>query len=137
MNIFLDSSALVKLYIREDGTDRVVELCESAREMTVSVLCVAEVLSACNRLLREGLLDNSNYLSIKQQFLADLESASIIGVTADVLDYSIACLEKGSIRSLDSIQIGSALAHKCDIFITADIKQKNIADLMGLQVEIS
>ena len=134
MRIFLDSSALVKRYIQEEGTSEVNELCRDASEIAVSIICITEVLSACNRLVREKLINKKQYSLIKNEFLLDIDTASIIDLNSDVIGNAIACLESGSIRSMDALHIGTALLYDCDDFVTCDIKQKDIARKMGLKV---
>ena len=41
MRLFLDSSALAKRYVLENGSDRVVELCREADEVVLSSLLVS------------------------------------------------------------------------------------------------
>jgi len=137
MKVFLDSSALIKRYIREQGTDHVIDICKDASEIAVSVVCITEVLSACNRLVREGLITEDQYTAIKQDFILDIESATIIDLTGDVIQASITCLEKGAIRSLDAIHVGAALAYGPDLFVTGDMKQKTIAEIMGIKVRFT
>ncbi len=65
MKLFLDSSALVKRYIEEEGSIKVAERCNKADEIAVCIICIAEVLSACNRLLREKKSNLEQYKWIK------------------------------------------------------------------------
>ena len=134
MRIFLDSSALVKRHIQEEGTSEVIELCRDAAEIAVSVICITEVLSACNRLVREKLITKKQYSLIKNEFLLDIDAATIIDLTSEVIVHSITCLESGTIRSMDALHIGTALVYECDVFVTGDSKQKDIAKKMGLKI---
>jgi predicted nucleic acid-binding protein len=45
MNIFLDSSAIVKRYIEESGSSRVAEILRDAGEITICIICVPETIS--------------------------------------------------------------------------------------------
>ena len=135
MKTFFDSSALVKRYIHEEGTDRVIDLCNDSSEIIVSIICITEVLSACNRLLRENLISKKQYDIIKNEFLNDIDSATVVNLTGEVIQVSINCLEKGTNRSLDALHIGAAITYNSDRFITGDMRQKSIAEVMGLSVE--
>jgi len=136
MKLFLDSSALVKRYINEPGTDRVNELCSLAGDVAVCILCVAEVISASNRLLRERTITRPQYRRIKKEFFSDIGETTVIDLTNAVLNHSIRCMEKSPVRSLDALHIAAAVEYGCDIFVTGDRRQKDAAASMKLTVEV-
>lgn len=136
MKVFLDSSALAKRYIEEPGSVRIAEICAGAGEVAASILCVTEILSACNRLLREKAISKADYTSIKDAFLLDVEEITIINLSYPVIATSISCLEKKAIRSLDALHIAAATAFRCDLFVTWDIRRQDLAARMGVPVEI-
>ena len=53
MKLFLDTSALAKRYIAEQGSDGVLRLCREAEQLAVSVICLPEMISTLNRLVQE------------------------------------------------------------------------------------
>ena len=65
MRVFFDTSAFVKRYIREDGTDTVLEWCDRATEIGLSGIALAEIVSAFCRLRREARIDETQYRSLK------------------------------------------------------------------------
>ena len=136
MKVFIDSSALVKRYIEEPGSERVAELIEKAKEVAVCIVCIPEVLSACNRLVREKKINSDQYEWIKNEFLLDMGEFVVIDITNEVVIRSIHCLEKGALRSLDALHIAAAVEYKCGMFITGDRRQKNIANVIGLNFEL-
>ena len=135
MRIFLDSSALAKRYVAEPGTEQVLRLCEAADEIILSALCVPELISGLNRLKREGKLSPTRYQGLKRDFAADVEAATLIDVGPLVIDRAIACLERTPVRALDAIQLASAMESMCDIFVTADYKQREAAARLRLRTE--
>ena len=135
MRIFFDSSAFAKRYVREAGTDQVLALCDQATEMGMSAIALPEIISAFCRLNRENKITRVQYQQIKDALIADIEDAAICDLTANVLANSIKALELASMRSMDAIHIGSALALKCDLFVSADLRQCDAASRIGLRVE--
>jgi len=135
MKVFIDSSALVKRYIEEPGSGRVAELVDKAKEVAVCIVCIPEVLSACNRLVREKRINSEQYEWIKNEFLLDMGEFVVIDITNEVIIRSIHCLEKGALRSLDALHIASAIEYKCGLFVTGDQRQHAIAASMGLKLE--
>jgi len=133
--VYLDSSALVKRYINEKGSDRIVEIGREANEIVMSVLCVPEVLSAGNRLKREAKIKLEHYMTIKNELSEDIREATLIDITNEIIQTAIHCLEQNVLRTLDALHIATAIVYKCDLFVTSDSRQEEAALLMGLRVE--
>jgi hypothetical protein len=135
MRIFFDSSAFVKRYVREAGTDVVLGWCDRASEIGLSGIALPEIVSAFCRLRREGKIDGTQYRQLKTLLLADIEDAAICDLTPTVLAAAISSLETNTLRGMDAIHIGSAVALKAEIFISADERQLGAASRAGLRVE--
>jgi predicted nucleic acid-binding protein len=135
VNVFLDSSALAKRYIEENGSARVQEILSAASSLGVSVLCLPEVISALCRRRRERRLSAQQYATAKQALLADIADASVVYVTDKVVARAVAVLEKWPVRSSDSLHVASAALWAADLFISADRSQCAAAMGYGLQVE--
>lgn len=135
MRVFFDSSAFVKRYISETGTDIVLAWCDQATEIVLSGIALPEIISAFCRLQREAKITDTQYRQLKSLLLADIEDAAICDFTPAVLAQAISSLEKNVLRGMDAIHIGSAAVLKADVFISADQRQLDAAVRMGLQVE--
>lgn len=135
MRVFLDTSAFVKRYVSEAGTDAVLEWCDKATEIILSGIALPEIISAFCRLQREGKITDTQYRQLKSLLLADIEDVAICDLTPAVLGLAISSLEKNVLRGMDAIHIGSAIALKADIFISADQRQLDAAARMGLRIE--
>ena len=136
MRVFFDTSAFVKRYVSEAGTDTVLQWCEQATEIILSGIALAEVVSTFCRLQREGKITDTQYRQLKSLLMADIEDAAICDLTPVVLAHAIWSLEKNVLRGMDAIHIGSALALKADVFISADQRQLEAAARTGLRVEL-
>ena len=135
MRVFFDTSAFVKRYVSEAGTDTVLEWCDQASEIILSGIALPELISAFCRLQREARITDTQYRQLKSLLLADIEDAAICDLTPTVLAQAISSLEKNVLRGMDAIHIGSAVALKADVFISADKRQLDAAARMGLRVE--
>jgi len=133
MRIFFDSSAFAKRYVREQGTDQVLALCDQATELCLSGIALVEIISAFCRLRREDRISSDQYRQIKALLLADITDAAISDLTPEVIRLSIISLESNVLRGMDALHIGSALALKADMFVTADTRQHAAALQAGLQ----
>ena len=136
MKLFLDSSALAKKYIQETTTSVLLSYCKKAIDISISVICIPEVISALNRLRREDKITIEQYNAIKVEFLKDIDDFEVMEITPSVINVSITCLEKGTIRTLDALHISCALASGCSLFLTSDKRQYVIAEKMKLKVEL-
>lgn len=136
MRVFFDTSAFVKRYISEDGTDAVLEWCERATEVGLSGIALPEIISAFCRLQREGRISDTQYRQLKSLLLADIEDAAICDLTPAVLARAIASLENNVLRGMDAIHIGSAVVLQADVFLSADKRQLDAAARAGLCVAV-
>lgn len=135
MNIFLDSSALAKRYVRESGSDRVEEILSSASSLGVSVLCLSEIVSALCRRRRERRLSQQQYLKAKQALFEDIADSTIVHVTDQVVARAVELLERWPLRSSDSLHVASAAEWSTELFVSANEKQCAAARGYGLEVE--
>jgi predicted nucleic acid-binding protein len=134
MRIFFDTSAFVKRYIAESGTDAVLDWCQRATEIGLSAIAVPELISAFCRLRRENIITAEQYQQLKASLLVDIEDIAIGDLTPAVLSHTIKNLENNVLRAMDAIHIGSAIALECDTFVSADQRQLDAAEKAGLNV---
>lgn len=134
MLVFFDSSAFAKRYVQEAGSDDVLSWCERASAIGLSGIALTEIVSAFCRLLREKQISRKQYHSLKVSLLEDVRDATICDVSPEVIRYSILALEKSTLRGMDAIHIGSALALRAEVFVSADQRQCQAAKLAGLRV---
>lgn len=134
MRVFFDSSAFVKRYVREEGTDLVLSWSEQATELCLSAIALPEIVSAFCRLLRENRVSTSQYCRLKAMLMADISDAAVCDLTPEVIRRSIFTLENNLLRGMDAIHLGSALALEAELFVSADARQCAAAGQAGLRV---
>ncbi len=134
MRVFFDSSAFVKRYVREDGSDAVLSWCDQATELCLSGIALPEIISAFCRLQRENLVTPLQYRHLKAMLMADITDAAICDLTPEVMRATVIALESNVLRGMDAIHLGSALTLKADVFVSADVRQCRAAEQAGLRV---
>ena len=134
MKVFLDTSAFAKRYVAEQGSDKVLELCQQADSLVVSIICFPELISTLSRLLRKKKFAKMDYQKLKADAMADLADVDICQITPDVLASVVSLLETHPLRAMDALHIACALAVKPDIFISADHRQLSAARKAGLKI---
>jgi len=135
LKLYLDSSALIKRYIHEPGSEEVLGLCAKADQLVLSVLCVPETICALQRLRRERRMTQDIYHLLEKDLQEDLRAALLVKIEEDIIEKSVECLEKQPLSTLDSIHLATALQADCDLFLSADTQQQKAARFMGLKVE--
>lgn len=135
LNVFFDSSALAKRYVEEKGSERVQAILSSASTLAVSVICIPEIVSALYRRRRERKLSTEEYQNAKASLLSDIDDATIIGVTQEVIAQAVALLEQFSLRGADALHVACASEWSTDLFVSVDNRQCAAARAHGLRIE--
>ena len=135
LNVFFDSSALTKRYIEERGSDQVQAVLSSASALAVAVICIPEIVSALCRRRRERKVSTEEYRNAKASVLSDMDDATIIGITEEVIAQAVALLEQFPLRSADALHVACASEWSTDLFVSADDRQCAAARAHGLRVE--
>lgn len=112
---YLETSALVKLYVLEPGTDRLLHLASNASENRLVVLEVSpvEVRSAIRRRERAGDISPDTASLILDRLQQHMESRFLRQVLDDtVLDGALEMIDRYALRAYDAIQLAGCLALK-------------------------
>jgi uncharacterized protein len=106
---YLDSSALVKRYVAESGSDSVMSLVESDQKIAVSWLAVPETLSAFARRAKGGSISKGDLASIRNQFELDLQRFMIVQVSGAPINGIEKLIARHALRGADCIHLSTAL----------------------------
>ena len=135
MKTFFDASTFAKRYVEENGSQLVDDICQEASELSLSVLCIPEIISALNRRIREKRLSRQDYIAVKQSVSDDIRDAVIINLTPEVIATSTSLLEASPLRAMDALHIACALESGADLFVSSDKKQITAARKAGLETK--
>lgn len=109
MILYLDTSALVKLYVQEAGSKETRKLAAKADALATSIVAYAETRSAFARLLREGISTPKRHEARSQQFNADWESWLRVELGRSIARTAGELAEVYALRGFDAIHLASAL----------------------------
>ena len=135
MNLFFDTSAFIKRYIDESGSDQIEALSRSADDVVISILLPIEVVSTLSRLKREKRLTQKQYGELKEAFFTDIRDITVIPLTPIVAKTAIDGIEHSALKALDAVHIGCALEYRPDFFVSSDNQQLSAAVRLGLKVK--
>jgi predicted nucleic acid-binding protein len=133
MNVFFDSSAWVKRYVEENDSKLVEETGWSADKISLSIICLPEVISAFTRLQREGRLTADQTDILQKALYDDIADVQLIQINEAEIAQSIRLLKNFPLRTLDALHLACALAAKVDLFVSADLQQTEAARGSGLK----
>lgn len=110
--IFLDSSALVKLYVDEPGSDHVEQLLLDAGPgaAVISRLAVVEVAAALTRRSRKGDLSLDDLSAVMGRIRSDAKTRfRVVELGGATMSRAIIVVEQHALRAADAIQLACAL----------------------------
>ena len=140
---YWDSSALVKLYVQELDSAEFRELAVKASRVATGWLTRHEVRTVFRRREAEGVLPSGEAAALYDELTADIAAADIViqPETADterefgaVLEACFSQIPPTFIRTNDALHLASAKVAGEREFITADMRQRAAAMLMGFTV---
>lgn len=132
MILFLDTSALVKMYIKETGSDYVFKQVNSATKIATSQVAYPEAKSAFARRMREGHLNIKDHKKIVKSLDDDWNSFLVVELHLDISKNAGNLAEKHALRGFDAIHLASACSLRYLIkskisFLTYDSRQQEAA----------
>lgn len=115
MICYLDTSALVKLYVQEQGSEMVRKLAEETYVVATSKVAYPEARAALARGFRDGLIQERDYRQIVAALQSDWPNYFAMEVS-DVLAWLAGDLaEQHRLRGYDAIHLASALTLKIQV----------------------
>jgi len=109
MIIYLDTSSLVKLYVEERDSRKVVDLVRSSKVTATSIVAYVEARAAFARRFREKAFTAREYRRLISSFNKDWDYYLVVGVTKELVWLSGDLAEKHSLRGFDAIHLSSAI----------------------------
>ncbi|HEY4324802.1 MAG TPA: type II toxin-antitoxin system VapC family toxin [Mucilaginibacter sp.] len=128
MRIFLDTSSLIKLYFKEQGTSNLDKVLTDniITKIFISELTKVEFRSAIYKKIRKNTLTRQNASDIIDAFAADEKNYTVILTSQDIITGAQNFIEKygeRGLRTLDAIQLSTAFSVKIQIdFAISDDK---------------
>ncbi len=139
MILYLDTSALVKLFINETNSDLVRDYYHKAEFISTSIIAYVEFNSAISRLSKEGHIKIDEIETLKRNFDYHWNFIKIVELDGKIIKSATELLYKTELRAFDSVHLASAnffkeKIQKDLIFGCFDKRLINGANLIGLKV---
>ena len=138
MILYLETSDLVKLYVRESGSEKIMKLVAEAEVVATSIVAYAEARAALARKYREKGIAEADYDLIKRDLDNDWERLFVIKLTDALVKSAGNLAEKWGLRGFDALHLSSALELRRSIpppvvFSSSDARLSESAKREGLE----
>ena len=141
-SVYLDTSAVLKRYLNEEGSDVVKELFRDAYrgevKLAFSFWNIGEVMGILDKKLRRGQLSKDEFDFLKKGFLAEVKRFTRLGVLEVIPVHSLILadawklIERYHLYQADALQIVSAKHVEAGTFYTTDKRLHRAAIEEGL-----
>lgn len=109
MVVYLDTSSLVKLYVKETESDDVERLIKHSEAVATSIVAYAEARAAFARRYIEKSFRPNQYKRLVTSFNKEWSNYLIVSATQDLVYRAGDLAEKYNLRGFDSIHLSSAV----------------------------
>jgi predicted nucleic acid-binding protein len=135
--LYLDTSSLIKLYFREEGSEAIRSLIQQARTLTSSAVAYVETRSGLVRGWRGHRLTDLEYSAAQDAFERDWTRYFVEDATLSLVREAAVLAERYFLRGLDAIHLASALTLQRELrdavtFSSADNRLMSAAVAEGL-----
>ena len=135
MKIFLDTSAMAKRYVQEQGSEELDDLFFSfATEVFISTLAFAEFAASLGKKLQRSEISKESAAKAMRELEKDWSDLFTKIPLAETVAESAASLAiQYSLKGADAVHLASALEVSSDLFVASDNALINVAEKMGIQ----
>jgi uncharacterized protein len=122
---YLDTSALVKRFVSEAGSNEVQSLMIGSEPVASATIAYAELYSGLTRRHREGALSQRQYRLACRRVERDWMALVKIELGAEILSLARGLIQRHALRAFDAIHLASALGlqaatNEAVTFVAAD-----------------
>ena len=136
MVVLFDTSAIAKRYRDEGGRERVEHWLAQAREVVMAAHCKVEVASSLCRDVLDGVATQADFARDMELVERDFVDFSVMPMNARIEQLAIGAMGKNRLRAMDALHIATAQAVRADVFVTADLRQAQVAEALGLTIDL-
>lgn len=138
MILYLDTSALVKLYVDEEGSPQARAAVEAADAVATSRVAFAEAHAAFAAAARLGRITAAERAAIAALFRMDWRAYVVVGVTQPLVELAAELALDYGLRGFDAIHLASAVLLRQRVggdvrFLAWDKRLVSAAETLGFE----
>ena len=109
MILYVDTSALVKVYVEEDGTLGVLARVDHAEAVATALITYAEARAALARHRREGGITGADLRRAVRELDRDWRTYNVVDLSDALVHSAGALAERHALRGYDAVHLAAAL----------------------------
>ena len=122
MRVFVDTSSLFKKYLDEPGSDVFENVLTKATEIAISPITWLEINAALERCVHNHSLPRGQAERLRIEVKKDFGYFWRILWNENLESKAIEIIHKHALKTLDSLQLASAILSESELFVTSDRK---------------
>jgi predicted nucleic acid-binding protein len=131
---YVDTSALLKLLIEEDGSELAEVIWDAADVLASASLVVVEARAALAAALRGGRLTRAAHRDAKAALHDLVEGLTIVEVTESLVAEAADLAEQEALRGYEAVHLAAALLVEARVLASADRELCDAATRRGIHV---
>lgn len=112
MNLYADTSALIKRYIHESGSEEVTALFNGFQIIGTAMLTQVEMASAMSKAVCLGWVEGAEIAQTWREFISHWPSFTHLPASGAILDGAVSLIWRHGLRAYDAIHLASAMIWK-------------------------
>ena len=108
MILYLDTSALVKLYVEEEHSFVVAQAVSEAEIVATHLIAYVEAQATFARLVREGIISEGEWENIQEAFKKDWFYYMKMGINQNLLERASEFAKAFALKAYDSVHLAAA-----------------------------
>jgi predicted nucleic acid-binding protein len=138
MICYLDSSALVKVFLKEPGSGEVRQLMDEAHAVGTVIISRVEVVAALHKAVRLGVTPDEEALSARHRFRTEWPYYLRLPVSDLLIERACDLAWSYGLRGYDSVQLAAAVTWQATLdapvaMATFDVRLWEAASRAGLE----
>ena len=138
--LYLDTSAWLKLYIEENGSELIKQIITDSEQICTHLIAYTELRSALARAERENRIEHSQKIMVIDAMEKDWQMLNIVQPTETLIRRAALLCDQFGLRGFDSIHLASAEAinlqtmPETTLFASFDRKLNKAAFELGMSI---
>ena len=139
MILYMDTSALIKHYIHEDGSDDVIAWMREAGLIGTALITRVEMVATFTRAIRGNRLPAQGALESLDEFRADWSDFQHVNIDDALITRADSLASTYGLRGYDAVHLACAIAWRDLLgvsiaFATYDVELRDAAQKSGMEV---
>ena len=121
MIAFIDTSSLIKRYIKEENSEKLLAYMSGLSGVIVAPVTLIELYSGLTRRLDDRSLTSKNYQEIEAEVLRNFQHFHVVQWNDELMMEAVTLVKRYKLRALDAIQLAGAKLAGAQELVASDM----------------